>query len=329
MKIATHDLQSDQSVGYLTEFEGVDMTKLPNFLIVGAAKSGTTSIHYFLKQHPQIFMSTVKEPKFISAQFLTFPFRGIGDSDVEKTVCKDISSYRSLFEKVKDEKILGEASTDTLYYAEKSVEVIKKTLGNPKILIVLRNPVDRAFSNYIHLVKDGRENLSFADALDQEEYRIKNNWDYFWHYKSLGMYYQQVRSFLENFPEVQIFLFEQLKENMAQLIKEVFTFLEVDASYEIKNTETPLNVSGIPKNKVMQKFLSTHNIFFRTGRKMLHDTFLEDPLAKFAANLRKKNLTRKKLDSGMRKSLVEFYRKDILKLSDLIHEDLSHWLKSE
>jgi hypothetical protein len=313
-------------VGYSTEFEGSDMTQLPNFLIVGAAKSGTTSIHYFLKQHPQIFMSSVKEPKFISSQSLTFPFRGIGDSDVEKTICKDFSSYRSLFKKAKGEKILGEASTDTLYYADKSVEVIKKILGNPKILIVLRNPVDRAFSNYVHLVKDGRENLNFAEALEEEENRIKNNWDYFWHYKSLGMYYRQVKSFLENFPEVQIFLFDQLKDNMVQLIKDVFSFLEVDVSYEIKNSETPLNASGIPKNIVMQKFLSTHNVFFRTGRKLLNDTFLEDPLAKFSAKLRKKNLARKKMDSGQRKNLVEFYREDILNLSDLIHEDISHWL---
>jgi len=103
---------------------------LPNFLIVGAARSGTTSIWHYLKQHPEVYMSPVKEPRFMTAQFLKFPFRGIGDDKVEKSIVKNFDEYKMLFEKVNDEKAIGEASPDNLYFYEDATRQIKKHLGD-------------------------------------------------------------------------------------------------------------------------------------------------------------------------------------------------------
>ena len=115
---------------------------LPNFLIVGAAKSGTTSLYRYLQQHPDIFMSQKKEPKFFSSQFLKFPFVGPGDQNMELSICKTFDKYESLFKYADNIKAVGEASADNLYYYTHAIPLIKKYLGNVKILIILRNPID-------------------------------------------------------------------------------------------------------------------------------------------------------------------------------------------
>ena len=301
--------------------------KLPNLLIVGAAKSGTTSLHFFLKQHPDVFMSPVKEPKFITSQFLPFPFRGVGDRRVEKQVVKNLEDYIGLFKKAGNERILGEGSTDTLYYYERSIPVIKKILGNPKIIIILRNPVDRAFSNYFHLVRDGREFLSFEEALAEEENRIRNNWDYFWHYKALGLYSAQVGAFLNEFPHVKVLLFDQLRSDVTGMMREIFSFLEIDADFKITRPDVPLNVSGVPKNRFFHFLFNSNNLVFRTGRRILANSPLEDRLAKFVARIRRRNLERIKPDEKIRRQLREFYREDILKLEKILGYDLSSWLR--
>ena len=145
--------------------------KLPNFLIVGAAKSGTTSLYHYLKQHPEIYMSPVKEPKFITAQFLSFPFKGIGDEKVEQNIVKSYNEYCNLFKDVSKEKIIGEASPDNLYFFEKAINIIIYHLKNPKIIIILRNPIERAFSAYMYFINCNREYLSFEEALKEEEKR--------------------------------------------------------------------------------------------------------------------------------------------------------------
>jgi len=300
--------------------------KLPNLLIVGAAKSGTTSLHYYLRQHPEIYMSPVKEPKFITAQFVRFPLRGVGDDRTERQIVKDLRSYKALFAKAKREKVLGESSTDTMYYYDRSIPVIREILGQPKILIILRNPVERAFSNYLHLVRDGRETLSFEEALEQEESRIRDNWNYFWHYRSLGLYANQVKAFLEAFPATKVVLFDDLRKDLPGLLREIFTFLEVDPSFTVKIPSAPLNVSGVPKNKLFQAVLDGDNPFLRTVRRLLENTPLEDPLSRIMAKVRKMNLEKIKMDSRTRKSLIEFYEPDIRELSRIIDRDLSSWL---
>ncbi len=181
--------------------------KLPNFLIVGAAKSGTTALYHYLSQHPEIYMSPLKEPKFITSNFLKFPFQGPGDNEVEKMIVKSFDRYCDLFKGVKNEKAIGEASADNLYYYEQAIFYIKKYIGNPKIIIILRNPIERAYSAYLHLVRDERETLSFKEALAEEEKRRKQNWEFIWFYKNVGFYFNQVKAYLENFTQVKVYFY--------------------------------------------------------------------------------------------------------------------------
>jgi len=158
----------------------MDNIKLPNFLIVGAPKSGTTSLYYYLKEHPEIYMSKLKEPHFFSKECKNLPFRGPKDESLGSTKYMNLTweDYQNLFKGAITYKAVGEASADYLYYFKCSIKNIKKYLGNPKIIIILRNPIERAFSAYLHMLRDGREYLSFREALHMEEERKKNNWDF-------------------------------------------------------------------------------------------------------------------------------------------------------
>ena len=135
--------------------------KKPNFLIVGAAKSGTTSLFHYLKQHPEVFMPDLKEPQFLVCEKIKGRLHKYIDSAAE---------YYELFEK-STEKCAGEASVFYLYYFEEAIKNIKKELGSDvKIIIVLREPVSRAISAYEHVLRNNpKEKLSFKEALLKKE----------------------------------------------------------------------------------------------------------------------------------------------------------------
>ena len=297
-------------------------SKLPNFLIVGTAKAGTTSLYNYLKQHPEIYLSDPKEPKFISSQFIKYTLRGDGNKKAEKDIVKTFSEYKKLYKNVENEIAIGDATAENLYYAEKAVSEIKKYLGDPKIIMILRNPIDRAYSSYMHTRRDGEEKLSFEEALKEEKKRIENNWRMIWHYKAIGLYYDQVRAYLNNFSKVKIYLFEDLVNNKEEIISDLFNFLEVDTKF-IPNTKAIYNKTGMPRSKIIP------NIVYKSPR------FLRPLLNLIPLNIRKyigmkvinSNLKKPKMKSKTKKYLINYYKKDILKLQNLINRDLSAWLK--
>lgn len=294
--------------------------KLPNFFIVGAAKCGTTSLYHYLKSHSEIFLPSVKEPKFITSQLIKFPLCGIQDHHIEDSMINNFNDYRKLYSTVKDERAIGDASIDNLYYYQKAVPFIKQHFGNPRIIIVLRNPIDRAFSNYKHMFFSGRESLDFHDAIQKENERRRLNWEYFWHYVHQGFYHAQVKTYLDNFNRVKIYLFEELKEDMSQLLKDICRFLDVNDKMDF-NIETKYNVHN-PKqlNKV---------------GKYLKKTLLTEFVVHYLSNEQKKMVPKilnkfiykeAKLRPATYKYLCSVYREDILRLQDLLQRELTHWL---
>ncbi len=301
---------------------------LPNFLIVGAAKSGTTSLNYYLKQHPQIYMSPVKEPKFFTAQFLKFPLNGIGDDKVEKRMVKTFDEYKNLFKWVTPErKAIGEASVDNLYYHQKTISYIKHYLDEPKIIILLRNPVFRAFSAYKHLVRDGREFVSFEKGLQLEDERIKNNWEFIWFYKDVGFYYEQVKDYIKEFKRVKIFLTDDLEKNPLKVVKETYEFLEVDPSF-VPDVSVKYNVSGVPKSKMFSVTLKKANTLGSVLEPVVNTLFPKKgiKIVSWIEKIRAKNLESPEMKPETKEYLQTLYKENILKLQDLIKRDLSNWL---
>jgi hypothetical protein len=299
-------------------------TVLPNFLLAGAAKSGTTALYYHLKGHPDIFLSPVKEPCFFSAQILHLPQKGIGDE--RKFFIKTFEDYCKLFADAGGKKAVGEASADTLYYYEKTIPVIKKFLGDPGIIILLRNPVERAYSAYLHLVRDNRESLSFEDGLEQEEARMRQDWQCMWHYKNRGMYYCQVKAFMEAFNRVMVFLYDDFKKDPLAIIRQACEFLGVENDYQPADTAARYNVSGIPRFKTLNNIFLMKNIVQRTLRNAGSFILTDDGWVKLRENLRARLYVKASMKPETRAYLQGVFREDILKLQDLLDKDLGPWL---
>ena len=203
---------------------------LPNFLIIGAAKAGTTSLYSYLKQHPQIYMSAVKEPRFFAPEIYT-DYNNVARSGV-KEVPFTLEEYEQLFADVTTEIAIGEASTEYLYFPDVAAR-IKERIPEVKLIAILRNPVERAFSAFCYQLRDDYEPLTFEAALEVESERIKQGYRQGWHYQKVGFYYEQVKRYLDTFePEkIKIYLHEELIGNSIGVTQDIYSFLGVDTNF--------------------------------------------------------------------------------------------------
>ena len=295
----------------------------PNLFIVGAAKSGTTSLYNYLKMHPGIFFSERKEPYYFSSKYVDFNHNGKGDRQKEQFV-RDLEKYEKLFSKWNGEKIIGEASVDYLYYSE-CADDIKKYSPNAKIIIMLRNPIDRAYSAYMHLIRDVRENQTFEEALKLEESRIKNNYSFIWRYKQVGLYSNQVKRYLEIFGKnnVKIIIFGDFMKNTDLILKEIYNFLEISDEGNIGYKKIH-NKSGKPKVKWINEILYNKDLKIKKMKYLIPIKCRK----KIKYWIVSKNTIRIRMLEKQRSYLIEYFREDILKLEKIINSDLSKWLES-
>lgn len=195
----------------------------PNFFIVGAAKAGTTSLHAYLSEHSQVFMSALKEPHYF-ASFEVSP-----EFDNFMPVIRQRDDYHQLFRGSEGFPAIGEASPSYLCDPDASAR-IKSAIPHAKIIISLRNPVDRAFSHYLMDFYEGREKLPFDEALKFDLARVDKGWGRSAQYVELGMYASQVESYLRVFgkDQVLVILFEDLVRNAQEVMQSIARFLEID-----------------------------------------------------------------------------------------------------
>lgn len=299
---------------------------MPNFLIIGAAKSGTSSVHNYLNQHPEIYMSKNKEPNFFAYEGWQPDFCGPGDAEATTNVktVPHLEDYQALFKDVTNEKAIGESSTFYLYIPETAAR-IQHYIPDAKLITILRHPVDRAYSFYSHLRRDGRETLKdFYQAFKEEEKRRKKHWSPVWRYQDFGFYGQQLQRYFDRFDrqQIRVYLYEDLQSDPQKMLKNIFNFLEVDDKFTT-NLSVRYNQSEVPKNKFFHDFISNKNMLKSIIRPLI-PAKIRQPMA---AKAYRKNLGRlKPLSPELRQELIPIFREDILKLQDLIGRNLSHWL---
>lgn len=227
------------------------------FFIVGAAKSGTTSLHHYLSMHPGILMSSEKEARYL-AYLDTYPaYRGYGNrgrvlmQENEKRYPGSLEEYESLFVGGRSGKILGETSPAYLYVPSAAAN-INRLYPGAKIVAILRNPVERAYSAYLHMCREDAEDLSFYDALLAEPERIKETAGIPWRYREMGMYATQLKRYYEIFPteDIRVYFYEDLRENPRALLGDLCEFLNVEPPEGLNIAERK-NVSGIPTNRLL------------------------------------------------------------------------------
>ena len=276
----------------------------PNFFIVGAARSGTTSLYEYLKDVPEVFMSPVKEPNYFNPSvdddlFLSKPIRG--------------KKYHDLFKNVKDEKVIGEASP-TYLWDPKTPKLIHDVIPHARIIISLRDPIKRAFSEYLLLLGLGSEKGSFLEtirrSIQDEDYssnRIIQN----------GLYFEQVKRYLDIFGpnQVKILIFEELVQDTWKLVKEVLDFLDIhhDPPTSVKEIHNAFTLprgqiaSAIVENKVLRKMGKT--LLPREGLFSLRKILTKETEKPSITN--EENIL-----------LKEFYHNDVRKLEKLLNQKL-------
>jgi hypothetical protein len=291
-------------------------TKLPNFMIVGAAKSGTSSLYNYLKQHPDIFMNDHKEPYFLIKDL------------VEHRVRNGIWSweeYQSLFADVKAEKLIGESTVLYLYFYKQAIRNIKKYIGKDvKIIIMLRNPTDRAYSAFQHVSRGFKEQYSFEDALAIEGVRLKQdkNLTPMVMYKEMGMYYKMVKAYMDSFKNVHIIFYEDFRDNIELEMKKIYKFLGVSNNFEI-DLSTKYNVGGKRwKNEKMKYIFMKENPI-----KSILKFLLPEKVRKVMRNKLINASTNKiaPMKEETQKGLNDYFKKDVKQLSILLSRNLNHW----
>ncbi len=271
-------------------------------------------------------MSFQKEPKYLSIPANKFPHNGPGDKRVDDRIIKSREEYLNLFKDASSEKVIGESSADYLYFHNSVIPQIKTFCPQAKILIMLRNPVDRAYSAYRHMIMDKRENLSFEKALKSEDSRRKKNYEFIWYYRDVGFYYEQVRHYIDSFGRgnVKICLYDDFAENPLNVTKGIYKFLGVDEDFT-PNTAVKYNVGPSVHNKSFEDFLVKYDHPVKKAlRPMLLNTIGKRYTEALVNYFMHKNALSMKHET--RKHLIEIYRDDILKLENLISRDLSGWL---
>ena len=174
--------------------------RLPSFVVIGVPKAGTTSLYSYLQDHPGIYMPEKGELHFFTSAIIGAACEGPGDQATYERICKTREAYDSFFEGAGHAQVVGEASPSYFFFPG-CIPRLKATLGeNVKLVLVLRNPVDRAHSNFTHLRRSGREALPFEEALDREEERKSNGWGDFWRYREHSHYAERLAVYLTSSP---------------------------------------------------------------------------------------------------------------------------------
>ncbi len=298
--------------------------KLPDFLIAGASRSGTTSIYNYLGQHPDIFMSRVKEPCFFS-----FANEEVSNRSGKSQFITKFKDYTDLFKDAESNKCIGEASTPYLYFYKRTIENIKRYVPEHdrlKIIIILRNPVERAFSQYMMLIRDRREHMSFEDAIEAEKKRMEQNYHIDFFYTDRSFYYKGVKAYLDNFKHVKINLFEDLTDNPSSLIRDYFRFLGVDDSF-LCSFKAKHNISGDVKSKLLNDFILKNNLLSRLLSNVLPVNVKKNIKANLISLNSRYNLNKTEMSDKTRRYLIGLYKDDVKQLENLIVKDLSLWLR--
>jgi Sulfotransferase domain len=288
--------------------------KLPQFIIIGAGKGGTTSLYKYLQQHPQIFLPEKKELYF-------FAFEGEEHPDGVTR----FEDYQKMFQDAPDDRVIGEVSSVYLF-RPKAPERIHHYVPNAQLIAILRNPTDRAFSSYLMHVGDRHPSIVESQTGKLIEFsEIVQNRGYF---IQIGFYYEQLKRYYDRFnpSQIKIYLYEDLVSDNEKLVRDMFQFVGVDETF-VPDTSQRHKVSGIPKNRVLHNLVMTQNPIRSIAASILKPILSDRTRDRIRSQINQKNAERPTLPPKLRQEAIDIYRDDILHLQELLDRDLSAWLR--
>ena len=298
----------------------MDTTGLPDFVVIGAAKAGTTSLRRYLDQHPGVFMADHGEPSFFAHEGETLNYRGPGDDEWQFVT--DLGAYRELFRPAPPGAVRGEISPRYLYFPRAS-QRLHHYVPRARIVAILRHPVDRAYSHFLMNRARGCEpETDFEAALAMEAGRTVRGWGWDWRYVSLGLYQQQLMRYYAAFPREQIrnYLYDDWKTG--SLFADLFGFLGVDDTFR-PDTSVRERVAALPRSYRLARVLDRGGVMTALGRRVMPG----DTAQRIKSHIVTRNaVTPPVLADADRGHLYQrYFAGDCAALEDLIQRDLSSW----
>lgn len=274
---------------------------LPNFLIIGAAKAGTTSLYHYLAQHPDVFMSPIKE---------TNHFCDEGTLVDGAPAIRDRAAYQALFAPAAGRAAIGEASPKYLNDVS-APDRIHAELPGVRLIVSLRNPADRAYSSYLGRIRDGAETRTAEEALRPGNYAFDTS-----------LYSPRLERYFRRFPRerIEVILFDDLAARPAETLRQICRFLEIEPDLPLDLTERH-NPAVVPRFPILNRTLA---LSLRLLRPLMPQRLL---WRGYGTRLRSPLLRRAdRMPPDLRRRLLDQYRDDIRATGELIGRDLSHWL---
>ena len=285
-----------------------------DFFIVGAPKAGTTSLYHYLNEHPQVEMSSQKEPDYFSD-------KAIHEQGIyyTKNRVNTLDKYESLFVQ-KESVIYGEGSVSYLFY-DNVAEDIKKYNPNAKIIIMLRNPAERAFSHYLMDYRLGLISDSFENIIAKKS-KHKNAHLFYQQYIEVSKYSNQILRYLNFFEKDNILFidYEDFRINVSDTVNQAYNFLEISTDFTA-DTDIKHNTFTMPKNKVIRYIYSF--VFLRKILAFLLPANLVKHIRLFLFRLDR----RPELLKETRIQLRKIFKDDIRKMEEVLSKDYSKWIK--
>ncbi len=302
---------------------------LPNFFLIGAPRAGTTSLYHYLSQHPQIYLSPIKEPAFFcyDARGRLFDARG-RTLPANPDHVRSRRDYEALFDRVRGEPAVGEASVQYLASPDAAARMAA-TIPSAKLVVVLRDPVARAYSSYLKYVRDGQEGRTFREAIaDERAGRPERSPFGRTFYLSPGRYAEHLTRYLRHFKRDQLllFLYEDVCADLDGVLRRVYRFLGVEPEFAA-DTEIAYNRAGVPRRKLLNSLLQS-NRFTKAVRPWLLPSRLGRLPYGYLLRLQSRNLHQPPLDRDLHQELRREFHDDLLRLQPMIGRDLSGWLAS-
>ena len=298
---------------------------LPDFLVIGAPKAGTTALHAALAQHPALYMSAIKEPK----HFLTDgppPTRGgPGDAQTYREHVWRREDYEALFDAAPEGTLRGE-STPLYLYDPDAMRRIHDAIPDARLIVIIRDPVERAHSNWTHLWSAGLEpEGDFVRACGEEQRRIDAGWASFWHYQGLGRYGEQLEHVFSLFPRDQVLVirYRQLVDEPAKTLDEIFGFLGVEQGVV---TEIPRqNVTSHPEATLAHRAVAQLLRASAAVGRFLPGSAWDAVTGRLERFLQRHSRERQPLSWEQRQAVIPKFEADLTRLERVLGADFSDW----
>lgn len=300
---------------------------LPNFFVVGAEKSGTTALWHLLGRHSDVFLPAIKEPQYFACVGAPAAFRGPPPVFREGQPVRSFEVYKALYAQGAGSARRGDMSTWNLYRND-AAHHIAAHAPDARIVALLRDPVERAYSRWLHMRRDGREGTTvFLEAIEREPDRRRANWWPDFYYFDNGLYHEHLSTYYRHFPadQIHVILYDDFRADPEGAVRGILNFLDIDDDLSLELEQS--NASGIPGSPLLGRFLLELRRVKVALNGRLPDALLQ-PLTQGGRWLTRHLVQRPRVAPHERAALLERYREDINALEGLLDRSLAPWRRS-